>query len=427
MTWAKLPIYIGFILIHLITIAGKLLMADKTLFIHAGGAKTGSSALQNFFHINASQLESLGFAYENRLHIEHQHEIGSGNGMLLHETIASPTSGDDEIDRMMSSYFGQCDSAICSSESFAELGPIGWQRLYESSIRLGVELKVIFYVRNVIPFLLSAYDQIIKRHGGHESFDEWVPKAIWQHGKSLKIIADALPESSIQVLHYDHVRTHLIRGFLDTLGVDASFKVDLKDRSRQVNRSLTNEERETLRTVNKALGAAYSKELSELLIYANPNTRGEPASYNKSTADSLKDRFNDEVNWVNHTFFNGEAVVSVLPAQTGKNALNMQSNATLEQKCDVEKQVLIWALGKLKTIKDETEQTISDAVSVAFRNNSGKSHPELPADFDVLSYLLLNRDVLHAGVDPIQHYIDYGKQEERIYKFHSDPTRHGEP
>ncbi|MGZ8096651.1 MAG: hypothetical protein ACXWUD_10465 [Methylosarcina sp.] len=392
-------------------------MADKTLFIHAGGAKTGSSALQNFFHINASQLESFGFAYENRLHIEHQHEIGSANGMLLYEMIASPTSTDDEIDHMMSSYFGRCDNAICSSEFFAELGPIGWQRLYESSIRLGVKLKVIFYVRNVIPFLLSAYDQIIKRHGGHESFDEWVSKATWQHGRSLKIIAAALPESSIQVLHYDHVRTHLIRDFLDTLGVDASFKVDLKDRKRQVNRSLTNEEREALRTVNKVLGAAYSKELSELLIYANPNAKGEPASYNKSTADSLLDRFNNEVDWVNNTFFNGQAVVSVLPAQLGKNALAMQSNAKLENKGHVEKQVLNWTLEKLKTIKDETEQTITNAVSVALRNNSGKFHPDLPADFDVLSYLLLNRDVLHAGVDPIQHYIDYGKQESRIYKF----------
>jgi hypothetical protein len=397
-------------------------MADKTLFIHAGGSKTGSSALQNFFHFNASQLESLGFAYENRFHIEHEHEIANANGRLLYNLISSSTSTDDDIDNLMASYFGQCDKAICSSEFLAELNACGWKRLYESSIRLGVTLKVIFYVRNVIPFLQSAYDQMIKRHGGRQLFDEWVLKASWQHGKSLQILASELPRSSIQVIPFDRVRTNLIRGFLDILGVDASFTIDPKDRSRQVNRSLTNEERKVLIAVNKALGAAYSTELSDLLIYANPNARGEPASYTQATADLLLNRFNPEVNWVNGNFFEGQPVVSVLPCESGNNALIVPSNEKDEQKDTIEKQVLDWAIKKLKTIRDETESIIAHAIRVADRNNAGKNHPDIPADFDVLSYLLINRDVLHAGIDPIQHYIDYGRNEKRAYKYYFEPV-----
>jgi hypothetical protein len=395
-------------------------MADKTLFIHAGGAKTGSSALQNFFHINASQLESLGFAYENRLHIEHDYEIGSANGMLLYGILSSATAADNEIDSAVLSYFGRCNSAICSSEFFAELDISGWKKLFESSKRLDVKLKVIFYVRNVIPYLLSAYDQIIKRHGGDELFDEWVKKATWQHGKALRIITDELPKSSIQVIHFDHERTNLIRGFLAILGVDASFKIDPNDQRRQVNRSLTNEERNALIAVNKVLGAAYSKELSELLIYANPNAQGEPATYTKATVDSLLANFNTEVNWVNSFFFNDKTVVSVLPFKREEKIPSETSKIKPEEKGDVERRLLGWALEKLKTIKDETEQTIMEAVKVSSYNNSRNFHADLPADFDVLAYLLINRDILHAGVDPIKHFIDYGIREGRIYKFYKE-------
>jgi hypothetical protein len=392
-------------------------MTDKTLFIHAGGSKTGTSALQNFFEINATLLESFGFAYENRLHIEHEYEIGSGNGLLLYKRLSSMTITDNEIDKLVSSYFGQCNNAICTSESFAELDAHGWKKLFESSTRLGVKLKVIFYVRNVIPYLLSAYDQIIKRHGEYKLFDEWVEKAIWQHGRTLQIMASVLPKSSIQVLHFDSERTNLIKGFFNIIDADTSFEINAADQKRQVNRSLTSDEREVLITVNKALGAAYSKEVSELLIYADPNARGEPVSYHKTTADSLLDRYNTEVNWVNNTFFNGQAVVSVLPIKPVKETLDLKPKTEPEQKGNVEKQVLYWALEKLKTIKDETEQTIMNAVNIATQNTSEKSHPDIPADFDVLAYLLINRDVLHAGANPIQHFIDHGKREGRAYKF----------
>lgn len=40
-------------------------------------------------------------------------------------------------------------------------------------------------------------------------------------------------------------------------------------------------------------------------------------------------------------------------------------------------------------------------------------HEELPSNFDALSYLRKNSDVLNAMIDPYQHYVDYGKREGR--------------
>jgi hypothetical protein len=135
-----------------------------------------------------------------------------------------------------------------------------------------------------------------------------------------------------------------------------------------------------------------------------------------SCTPSLLAHYSNEVDWVNNTFFNEQAVVSVLPIEPEKS-LNKKSIIQPAHHSDVEKQVLDWALEKLKTIKDETEQRLLNALNNAAQNDSEKFHPDIPADFDSLAYLLLNPDVLHAGVDPVQHFINHGKLEGRAYKF----------
>lgn len=49
--------------------------------------------------------------------------------------------------------------------------------------------------------------------------------------------------------------------------------------------------------------------------------------------------------------------------------------------------------------------------------NIKKAPVRLPDDFDPAAYLKLNADVREAGVDPVQHYIDYGYAEKRVYRF----------
>jgi len=40
----------------------------------------------------------------------------------------------------------------------------------------------------------------------------------------------------------------------------------------------------------------------------------------------------------------------------------------------------------------------------------------LPADFDPEYYLVINADVKEAGLDPVQHYLNFGRAEGRIYR-----------
>jgi hypothetical protein len=420
-------------------------MTNRTLYLHAGGSKTGSSAIQNFLEANYSRLRDLGFSYENRVNINDAYSINSGNGLLLYSELSKVTITDDEIDSLLLSYFGQCNLAICSCEYFAELCALNWKRLFESTIRLHVKLKVIFYVRNVIPFFQSAYDQVIKRHGVWDSFDNWVAqpgKVDRQNVRALRTIADEIPLSNIKVNHYDSEKSGLISGFLDNLGIDTLFENAQNEQKRLVNRSLTDEERETLKIVNKTLGQRYSAELSDLLIKNHPECLGRPAAYNKTTVDLLFTRYNNDLDWVNNTFFNGQSVVTVLPIKKNKQislyhhlhqnlyALwkHVRAGVRHESQKDrsegvpihndkIEIIVLVWALDKLKTIRHETGERIFDVlIDAANKKSHLNIDSRVPADFDVFAYLLLNQDVVYSGIDPIQHYINHGKQEGRLYK-----------
>lgn len=39
----------------------------------------------------------------------------------------------------------------------------------------------------------------------------------------------------------------------------------------------------------------------------------------------------------------------------------------------------------------------------------------VPVQFDLFTYLILNKDVLFANIDPYKHYYEYGVNEQRIY------------
>src|SRR5208282_3798231 len=160
----------------------------KVLFVHAGGTKTGSSALQNFLELEKDQLLRFGLSYENRRGIKSVHEITSGNGVPLYEMLRDAESTDDALGDMILSYFNGTRRAICSCESFQDLAQNRWTKFTQVAAPSGVHLELIFYVREVMPFLWSGYDQVVKRHGEHRPFALWVAKANWNHGVALRNI-----------------------------------------------------------------------------------------------------------------------------------------------------------------------------------------------------------------------------------------------
>jgi hypothetical protein len=393
---------------------------DKVLFVHVGGTKTGTSALQNFLELEKDQLRRFGLSYENRCGINSMHEITSGNGNALYVMLRDAESSEDDLNRMILSYFNETRRAICSCEGFEELDQKRWATFAKIAGTLGVQLELIFYVRDVIPFFWSGYDQSIKRHGEHRPFTLWAAQAIWNHGVALRQIAAQIPVHNIHVMHYGQRTRSIFESFLEVMGIDAPFNIEPLYKTTRVNRSLTKQEREALKLANSVLGVAYSRELSDLLIYSNPNAKSEPVFVGKRANKLLLDRFGSDVNWVNETFFNGRDVVSVFPVEGTRRPEKKPSNTWSPIERNVaDKLSYIWAINQLGTIKADVERQTMDRLNAAAIRYAQHTHPDLPADFNVVAYLARNPDVLFSGVDPVQHYLLNGKSEGRLYKYGS--------
>lgn len=394
---------------------------SRFLYIHAGGGKTGSSALQNYLELNEDELARNGFFYGNRLNINSKYQITSGNGALLCKSLLSASISDDEIDGILASYFGNFHSAICSSELFCLFECRHWQRVVESTARLAIKLKVIIYVRNPGNLHQSGFDQAIKRHGEYRAFSEWAKSAAWPHGEMLRTLSSSLSISDLVVIHYDENREGLIPSFLQALGIPIDFTNKRASFTRNVNRSLTAEEREILCLVNSRFGDAYSSELSDFFIYNNPEIETNRPLLDCNLISNLSERFSDEIKWVNDKFFDGKPVVQLFSDRpvydVDARLMGRQEPILLSA---TGKAALLWTFGKMNDIKVNADVDVARRILSLARSSLKEAATDLPPDFDVLSYLLLNPDVFISNTDPIKHYQEFGMNEGRRYSLQSE-------
>lgn len=391
----------------------------KTLFLHAGGSKAGSSAIQNYFELNADAFHKQGIAYENKTGVSRETDITCGNGVRLYEALDAAREPHDSaaLDAVIFSYFGDCDRAICTSEFFEKLPTDKWVLLADAADRLDVNIHLIFYVRNTAPYLLSAYDQIIKYHGEYRSFQEWLRDYRWLHVDFLRAIHPVLERVTWNVGSYDKLRANLIADFLVRIGAKAPRKGNIE--KSVVNRSLTRVERDRLRRINQIFGPMHAKELTDLVIGAQPNIRPEP-EVSDEVFGYIEQVYSQDVEWINQSFFAGKKVVEVsgeLLAFAGE-ADRHKSDAITETA------LLDWSLGRMAELVDRSRNdSVQQLISVS-KAPLPVGVPGIPQDFDPLAYILFNSDLLHARVDPESHFKTNGYKEGRQYSFSNRNVGH---
>lgn len=59
------------------------------------------------------------------------------------------------------------------------------------------------------------------------------------------------------------------------------------------------------------------------------------------------------------------------------------------------------------------QEVDSEVIERSMSNTFDKYFNRVPDDFDPARYLALNPDVADAGVDPVGHYLEYGRREGR--------------
>jgi hypothetical protein len=383
---------------------------SRVLWVHAGGHKTGSKTIQNYLYLGGLQTTAPNIYYPKMNGVENPKYMNCGNGYSLF-----PMPCGQDLASKIESFVGSAQEAILSHEELSRLSEEEWRRLDSVASEKGIEVRVVFFVRNVLPFLLSVYDQGIKGGWVATEFVDFAATADWLHATALRNLARVFPPDRLRVRHYDSERQNLLRSFFEAVGVLNPSLAPVAGQIGLLNRSLTREERELFLYVNRTQKhRLFSEALNRGLQEADPNAISEKPMISLDLQDKLQIRFASEVDWINKTFFDGRQIIG-LGEEMNRVAGDKSPEEQLEKSLRVHRKALEIVMQKAVTAAEDYQNRLRHRLETLDRDNL--ADPDLPHDFDPVAYLVLNQDLVWTNFPLVRHFLDYGRREGRAYRF----------
>ena len=143
----------------------------RTLYLHMGHAKTGSSWIQTSLRMSQDALSAHGIRYAegDRLAVDADHRITSGNGVGLLKS-----------EKSMSARLGRSDIAPDASTLFSQEGwgsdldPIVASNLSRIAEQHGFgRVSVLLFIRDPMGHASSAWQQAVKRGGACQGIEDF--------------------------------------------------------------------------------------------------------------------------------------------------------------------------------------------------------------------------------------------------------------
>lgn len=379
----------------------------RRLILHAGAPKTGTSAIQQFLASNIESLKAIGLDY---LHAEpvsaNLHTTGNGLPIFLYFERAE--SDLEALADLIEAYFGSERAALLSCELLSSLSQDAWRAIVETCGAKKIAPSIIYYVRNIYPFYVSGYNQLVKHNGLKDSFDAFVAgNKIFHCAERLNFFAELVGTGHLTVAHYESARADICAHFLSLIrpGADAAA---FSFHHACVNRSLDESELRLMRIANRYPKAHFPGELPNLLISSDPDRRPAKPSRPEVVA-LLTERHLESVEEINARYFGGRPVLQIDGAGP-----TMAEDAGLAPA--PAERLFEWAMARLESSRPENiRQFLNEARALA--DCSRKIfHPLIPPDFDAAGYLLCNPDLLMVRVNPYRHFLEHGRKEERSWR-----------
>lgn len=214
----------------------------KTLYIHIGTSKTGTTTIQTYCGINREQLKSKGVLFPI-MPYHYDRITENRNGHFLYATIYENGVRNKEKEKQVLKQeldyivdcFKEYDNVLLSEESIwwatATRRKGLWKYLQEHSQQNNYQVKIIVYLRRQDQFMMSRYNQILKTDtgGGTQRFYEYFKdmngkyKCVMNYRQRLDYMAKFFPKENIVVKRFD--RSYFYNGdlnadFLHILGVE---------------------------------------------------------------------------------------------------------------------------------------------------------------------------------------------------------------
>lgn len=231
--------------------------APKTVVLHAGAGKTGTSAIQTWLARNQRRLERHAIFYPpppEGLGSAAKGKITTGNASLLVDYTRQrrlPVPFDE------AAFFAWLDGVLRHPADTilfsSELLPGGDRRkLAELKAYLeerGCRVRVVYAVRNAADHVFSKWGQMVKRHGCYMDWEQFSREPTVPFLRVLDSFSKVFGSEAIEVINYERSKHDIVRRFLATVT-----SADLGDtRVETINRSLSAHEIELMRDFNKAV------------------------------------------------------------------------------------------------------------------------------------------------------------------------------
>lgn len=139
---------------------------NKTLYIHIGTGKTGTTAIQDFLSANSAQLEqTCGLRY-----IQSVLQSGRHHTACLNSYPEPRHEGSDSFEKTRTALrkvdeeikSSHCENFILSSENFPGVSSSELNSLYIHEIGRSYRIKIIVYLRRQDEYLESWHSQLVK-------------------------------------------------------------------------------------------------------------------------------------------------------------------------------------------------------------------------------------------------------------------------
>ena len=393
-------------------------MTRKRIVLHIGLPKTGSSALQNYFSLNADALGEVGVCYPYR-EPDASIAVGNNSGNVVQICFRNgyvkryiETSRQDGL--LIRSVFNRYAKEIVediaqiarTSESSSLLlsgvDEHAWAEL--SSLSKEFDVSIVSFARDIFDYALSAWRQSAKMEVAlfNRDFAAFVEDStrITGYSKLSWCLKVGLP---VTVVNYDAVRHDIVGAFFRVTGLPAPISAKSLDGNRY-NVSLTaSEALIAVRTASVLRNRTFAKTVVQMML-RRPNRPKDQIYYSRDIHFRLLDIHSDSLVRINHVILDGELSTSLRDSPSCEMSVNAE---------DVE--VLLNAVRLASDLKDDSSPWRPRTPSKSVTNARGRYF--VPPDFDPEAYLFLNPDVAKAGVDPRQHYVEHGRGELRQYSY----------
>jgi len=134
-----------------------------TLYLHIGMPKTGTSAIQAFFHNNMDLLETLGYKYPYFQHKYPYISLNRNGHFLVGNTYDEKVA--EECFAEIDSFAGKYSKIILTDEEIWSVDshtPEFWEKLKNRLAKSDIGLKTIVYLRRQDAFIASIWAQRVK-------------------------------------------------------------------------------------------------------------------------------------------------------------------------------------------------------------------------------------------------------------------------